>query len=933
MPSWLRPLWAAARFVGAGLVTLGCWTLWLALSLLLVLQAAVAVSREFQVPRFVLRAFSERFAASHVEARFGRALLDPTGGVLLENLQLSLPEFAEPVIQARAVYVELDPWPLFLGRVEARRVHGTGVRVMIPAMLAPSGRTEPGVDDLEFDVTADGQQLGLRSVTTHLAGVAVALRGEVRLPKRATATASSPVPLLEDVAAHYAAYARQLVRMAGYLQGLDQPAVQAVLAPSTHHGALATLTITARGLERADWHGLTARELRLEAQVPVGGVSPSVVPFSLGVDTVRVAGGGATGVRARGTAVLSPGRLYFTPRRLEVTVDHAGARGFLVERAAADLDVTGFPEVAGRVWLEYGGSPLFATGRLDVAARNASAHVTGAVSPELLTPLSTILKRELRQFVDFGAPVGAELDVRFGPDWKFTGLAGRISAVRIAAYHVNLDTGGGEITFDGRHFVARHAYGTIGANFARGSFEQDLKTRQFRFLLNGRLRPLDISGWFQSWWPNFFEHFAFPDAPPDASVDVQGFWKAGDETTVFLYAQTGQPTIRDARLDYARTLMFIRPNFFDALEVFGTRGAGELRGRFSVFRDPSAKENEIRKVAFAFDSSLDLPTGARLLGPQLTARLAPFSFERPPLLSVHGEIESSSEEPEGWRHSLEIAARSAGDFTAYGLPGRDLSFAATVSSAEVTLKQFAAGLAAGQVSGQARVWGPAAARRLGFDVYVKDASLREAINVASRYVAQRRGGQPNSAEQFLSERNTARLDLAVSAEGLLASPTSFRGSGNASIGGGELGEIRLLGLLSDLLNFTALRFTAARTEFRLEGPKIVFPSVNVTGANSAIHAHGEYSIERHALDFNARVYPFEESKGLLQSIVGAMLTPFSAALEVRLTGALDQPKWAFVIGPTNLFNSLSGPESAAPAAERPPTPPVGGNRVPPPKTN
>jgi hypothetical protein len=36
-------------------------------------------------------------------------------------------------------------------------------------------------------------------------------------------------------------------------------------------------------------------------------------------------------------------------------------------------------------------------------------------------------------------------------------------------------------------------------------------------------------------------------------------------------------------------------------------------------------------------------------------------------------------------------------------------------------------------------------------------------------------------------------------------------------------------------------------------------------------------------------------------------------LEVKLTGPLDKPKWAFVIGPTNFFRSLSQPTDVAPA--------------------
>jgi hypothetical protein len=64
------------------------------------------------------------------------------------------------------------------------------------------------------------------------------------------------------------------------------------------------------------------------------------------------------------------------------------------------------------------------------------------------------------------------------------------------------------------------------------------------------------------------------------------------------------------------------------------------------------------------------------------------------------------------------------------------------------------------------------------------------------------------------------------------------------------------------------------------------------------------------MDFNARVYPFQESKSILQNVVGVVLIPLSTMLEVKLTGALNQPKWAFVIGPTNFFRSLSQPAKA-----------------------
>ena len=155
------------------------------------------------------------------------------------------------------------------------------------------------------------------------------------------------------------------------------------------------------------------------------------------------------------------------------------------------------------------------------------------------------------------------------------------------------------------------------------------------------------------------------------------------------------------------------------------------------------------------------------------------------------------------------------------------------------------------------------------------------------------------------------FDLALAAAGDFDDLLSYQGKGNAQLSGAELGQVKLLGLLSDLLDFTALRFTTAQLDFQLLGRDLVFPAVSVTGENSAIEGHGDYSLETEQMDFNARVYPFQESKSIIQTMVGAMLTPLSTVLEVKLTGPLKQPRWAFVIGPTNFFRSLSQSGKAA----------------------
>ncbi len=916
------PLRQLARFCGDCLALIACWTVWLALGALLALQIAIAVSHEVALPRWMLRSLEARFAAANVHARFGRTTFNTTGGVLLENLAFSLPEFEQPVVRARAVYLELDPWLLLAGQVEPRRIHATGLQLLVPGMLTPSGHDEQRVQDLEFTVSPDDTTLLLENLTVRVAGVPLAVHGAVQLPRSRAPGAVPPLPLLARFTTHFAAFCQQLERATQQLPALDDPQLDLDLVSSTTHGAIAHLTLTARKLALPQFHAAAVRELRLTARFPLLGDGPALSP--LAIDAGEIDAGSLANLRrvhAEIRGAFTPAKLSFAARQLELTAGAVSARGFSVESIVARAEPRPLPQLYAQLVAFLKDVPIAADLNADLSAQTATVHFQGGAAPALLDPIAALIGHDVRRFFDFTAPIDLDVVARFAAGWKFKNLAGHASLGHVDAYRVPIDSAHGEIEFDGRHFLARHAFARLGENFARGSFEQDLKTKDFRFLLEGRLRPLEIGGWFHGeWWRDIFSYFEFPDTPPPASVDVTGRWFSAPETAVFVFVDTPNPVIRGAHFDFARTRLFIRPNYFVGLEAFGTRGGGEVHGTFARSLAPDGRGWS--KFVFAGSASIDLDTGARLLGPALATQLAPFAFAQPPHVKLTGDFDGPGA-PSGPHQNLTIAARTTGDFSFYRFPAQNLSFDATLRDSELTVENIRAEAAGGTVAGHARVWGPPEARRLGFDGAVRDADLHRAVTTVTEYAAIRQGRPAAASEKILSGKNTARLDLALSAEGRLDDPFSFVGSGNASLVG-ELGQVRLLGLLSELLNFTALRFTNARTDFKIQGTKITFPSLNVTGANSAIAAHGNYFLDRHELDFNARVYPFQESKGLLQSVVGAVLTPFSAVLEVKLTGALDQPKWAFVIGPTNLFRSLSeGSPSPATADASTPAAPAG----------
>ena len=148
-----------------------------------------------------------------------------------------------------------------------------------------------------------------------------------------------------------------------------------------------------------------------------------------------------------------------------------------------------------------------------------------------------------------------------------------------------------------------------------------------------------------------------------------------------------------------------------------------------------------------------------------------------------------------------------------------------------------------------------------------------------------------------------------------------------TIAGQELGEIHLFGLLSELLsktllNFTSLRLDSAQASFRIDGNKLVFPQVKLQGPRASIDAKGEYLLETKTLDFSARIYPLQESKFVVADALGALLTPLSNVLELKLTGALEKPSWAFAFGPTSLLRAITRPLNSGPIAPNGTPPPA-----------
>jgi hypothetical protein len=790
-------------------------------------------------------------------------------------------------------------------------------------MISASGRADEIIRDLDADVLSRRGALSIQYLNCHVGSLALSVAGNLRLGTQPSVRAA-PLPVVEFLARNYIGLMRRGEGAIGQISALNRPDLSVRLEPATAGGVTVRGILTADAIKLSTPTPLQAGPLRAVGRWSISGSAPVSGEVFLSLANIELPkfGDSARGIDARLDLGFPPGPtkavgVGFALNSAHISsasciVDGLGLQDASVDLSSADPDLLAASSIRASARAIAWGQPVAADAVLEPARGTARAQFKVAVAPEAIDFVGARIKRNLAPFFKLTSPAAVSGDIRFDPGWKFAEVAGRLDAAGVFARGVTIDEARGDFRFDGRHLYSHEAYARIGENFARGSFEEEMATRRYRFLLDGRLRPLDIAPWIGgAWWKNLFGNFDFPAAPPSASIDLNNCWIDGRQAKIFVAVDSPRTAIRGAVFDRMRLALFSRPQFQDGIRVELDRGKGAVTGSFTRRLNPDLVASQ--SVEFSAVSNVDLAALSALadvIGPRGKEMFAPYSFSQPPDLKVSGQVDGPKA-PGGPHETLHIEAQSGSGFRYYDFPLDSVAFTADVRDDDVTISQVKAGLAGGSVTGKATVSGRGSDRRLWFNANLTDALLGRAILSVQDYSASHSRQAAPTVGSFLGEKANVKIDAAVTAEGRMGDPSSFQGSGNAELQGPGLGEVRMLGLLSDLLRFTALRFTTAQATFKLNGYRLDFPEVNVTGANSAITAHGSYSIDSHELDFRARINPFKESRTLPQQVIDAMLAPLAQVFELRLTGKVEKPFWTFANGPGNLLHNLSQPPTTS----------------------
>ncbi|MFA5264491.1 MAG: AsmA-like C-terminal region-containing protein [Opitutaceae bacterium] len=901
MRSWPIFYRASIKFCLHCMTSFLVWASWTALGLLLLIQAWIAVSHELVLPAPLLRMVEHHLSQSGMTIRLGQVFWDPSGQLVVRDFAVILDSFNEPIVKGSLLHTRIDPWGMIVGDPNAHQLELSGVEVLLPAPVSPSGRTEAYVKDLNALLYFQDRELEIGNLTALFGGIFLSAHGSVQLD--AWRRARSESDFTWDAAlGRVIAAMRQLALVYPKLDVVQGAKIGLELTPSESRGAIAEASITAEALHLPAPYECATGPLHIVGRFPISGDSPVMTRITMSVQNLATPEFNAQTLQATVRGMLHPASFSFEPREADLAAASVESHGVTIKAPSARMEAGPLPILRFTLAAGLADGVVDVAGTVNTSTRSGALHVAATPTNDLLEVASSKSGVNLKRYVQFSGAAHVEGDLEFAPGGKLQIARGWVEADRFSIQGVPLDHIKGDLLWDGRQFHGTEAVLRQGNNIARGSYWMDAATRDYRFLLSGGMQPMDISEWFTGWWPALWRNFGFEAALPDADIDIIGRWRSPALSRIFVGADVAKPVVSTVAFEKANVQLFILPNYVHALALHAFRTEGEATSWFVRTYNPAAEA--WRRIDFDIHSTLDPRQCARIFAPTGPELVDPFFFAKAPKVHGRGHLDGPGA-PGGLSHSVEIDIDSKGEFQMHGFPLEDLNCFVFWDDRNIEIDKASARFAQGTVVGKIAIRQKGSDRRLSFEGSLKNARLADAIQISETYASREKGAQAQLKPVATDKALDSRLDVTLNAEGIYGDPLSMHGAGQAQLSGGELGEVRLLGLLSQLLRFTTLRFTTASGPFTIDGKHIDFPSIRIKGKNSAIEAHGRYSLENKTLDFNAKVWPFEESQNLIQGAIGLVLSPFSNALEVKLEGTLSNPAWSFANNP---FRTRVNPE-------------------------
>ncbi len=875
--------------------------------------ATILLRDDIPLPGFLHARIDDALARRGLRATFESAQFDPTGRILLRGLELAPTRFNDAVLRAEFAYVELDRLKLLAGRPDVDRLEAGGVSLICPPSISPSGVAETLLRISTIGARRDDDRWIVDGAIARIGPLLVALSGAAPV---FTPAPDAPPPDLDALLRDFARHAPTLVRANPHLERLRDPRLELRFEVRPDR----TVALDARLIVPA-WHDpaiATLEEVVVDARTTLTGASPGPVELTARVGSIERPGL----LRARDVELAAtwpgpPDLRHPWPARLDLAARDLAHPRLALTGAIATIHPAGHPEVVAAVRLAIDGEPAALDLRADLETRAGELALAGRFGRTWLATAGTVLGRDLSRYATITEPPDFEVRAAFAPGARWERAELRGLARGLVARGVPLD----RARIRGMVTPERVAIGLLelerGDERASGTYEDTFPGRDHRFLFRGAMRPRSISPWFGPWWERFWSDYELAGRPPDFEVDVRSNWLRGHETVVRGRASGEALVVRGHAFNAFSGRFFIRPDHYDIHDAGLVRRVGAISGGILLRYDRGGRIPA--RQEWNFTSTADLVELAPIFGPGGVALFEPYGYETPPLVEGSAAI---SHHDGAYATTIDLRIRTPDAFRYHGFPLDALETSVRIRDDRVELPDLRATYAGGALAGSA----VAEAGRLTFEGGLEDADFDLAVERFNAFLAAIAADEPEGPSPP-PRKLGGRFSLRASGAGPLTAYDAYEGRGEARITGADFARINLLGPVSGVLGSIGiplgrLELNDAVLPFEIRRERLVFTKARLTGRTGALEGDGSYALRDGSLNFRSRLYPLRESGGALTQFFGALLTPLSNLLELRLTGTLAEPNWSLTRDPLAILREINAQREAEAPAPGPDPEPV-----------
>jgi len=580
---------------------------------------------------------------------------------------------------------------------------------------------------------------------------------------------------------------------------------------------------------------------------------------------------------------------------------------FELDTPEIKIKPSNFPELqfAGSTSI-FEGNVKF-SGKLDSEKKSGEVHASGNI--DIFEVLPSSIQTQL-----------PKLEFETSPFYDFSVILDEGLKPRDIHFYVEtLDLNVNGIDFD--HIITKGIYKKdhlrlsnvlISRNnqWAEGKFSLDTLGHNFDLSVIGSAIPQDYNTLLPRWWSRVFQDLNFDrEKPPYGDFSIRGNLKGG---TFFGEVEADNFSYNGSLIDKGQLVVWNYKNLVKLQDIQASAGSGRLTGNIGI-TSSGGPNNALLSVRYNLDGQLPVPTISQIIGGELVDILEEFELTGLPDIQADGVYFSEKSGKYANEDTVDIQAQITTPLKFKGTNLDYLNFNLFGHGENVFLRDVNFGYADGD--------GTAVIDILGIEREEPEMSFKANLVGANRSKAIEYFPSTEDDEETEKPTETDEEDLAlckgllnmnVHARGPLGEIYRFDGYGDVVIRDEELGSIRLLGPLSQLLRNTPLNFSFFNLDrmdviFEIDREQIIITKLEINGDRTKIWANGTVQLPDQKLDMDVKVSLFANSgdpDSAMNKFGQLIASPFPNLLSFKLGGTIEDQKVRSQFDPRNLIPGL-----------------------------